>query len=98
MGARTRERAFTEAAASEEAPFLGDATAFERLDELAGGREPLVIAGPELALTAAGAEVLAGRADRVALNGFDRWLGGLHLRAEAGLWRWDAERGGLVAP
>ena len=42
--------------------------------------------------------MLAGRADRVALNGFDRWLGGLHLRAEDGLWRWDAERGGLVAP
>ena len=37
---------------------------------------------PSLALTAAGADVLAGRADRVALNGFDRWLGGLHLRAE----------------
>ena len=97
-GARTRERAFTDAAASEEAPFLGDATAFERLDELAGGPHPLVTAGGELALTAAGADVLAGRADRVALNGFDRWLGGLHLRAEDGLWRWDAERDALVAP
>jgi len=97
-GARTRERAFVEAAASEEAPFLGDDTAFERLDELAGGPQPLVTAGGDLALTAAGADVLAGRADRVALNGFDRWLGGLHLRAEDGLWRWDAERGTLVAP
>ena len=99
VGARTRERAFTEAAASEEAPFLGDATAFERLDELAGGRQPLVTAaGDDLALTAAGADVLAGRADRVALIGFDRWLGGLHLRAEAGLWRWDGERSAVVAP
>ena len=97
-GARTRERAFVEAAASEEAPFLGDDTAFERLDELAGGPQPLVTAGGDLALTAAGADVLAGRADRVALIGFDRWLGGLHLRAEDGLWRWDRERGALVAP
>ena len=97
-GARTREQAFTEAAASEEAPFLGDATAFERLDELAGGPEPLVTADGELALTAAGADVLAGRADRVALIGFDRWLGGMHLRADDALWRWDAERGTLVAP
>jgi len=97
-GARTRERAFVAAMAAEDAPFLGDTTAFERLDELAGGPQPLLTAGPELALTAAGADVLAGRADRVALNGFDRWLGGLHLRAEDGLWRWDAERGGLVAP
>jgi hypothetical protein len=84
--------------AAEDAPFLGDTIAFERLDELAGGPHPLLTADPELALTAAGADVLAGRADRVALNGFDRWLGGLHLRAEDGLWRWDAERGGLVAP
>ena len=97
-GARTREQAFVDAAASEEAPFLGDTIAFERLDELAGGPQPLVTAGGDLALTAAGAEVLAGRADRVALNGFDRWLGGLHLRAGDGLWRWDAERGALVEP
>ena len=97
-GARTRERAFVEAAASEEAPFLGDDTAFERLDELAGGPQPLVTAGGDLALTAAGADVLAGRADRVALIGFDRWLGGLHLRAGDSLWRWDPERGALVAP
>ena len=33
-----------------------------------------------------------------ALNGFDRWLGGTHLRAADGLWRWDAERGALVDP
>jgi hypothetical protein len=96
-GARTREEAFLGGAASEEAPFLGDATAFERLDELAGGPHPLVTGG-ELTLTDAGAEVLAGRADRVALNGFDRWLGGVHLRAGEELWRWDVERSALVEP
>ena len=97
-GARTREQAFIGAAASEEAPFLGDATAFERLEELAAGSQPLVSRNGELALTAAGADVLAGRADRVALIGFDRWLGGMHLRAEDALWRWDGERDVLVAP
>ena len=97
-GARTREQAFIGAAASEEAPFLGDATAFERLEELAAGPQPLVSRNGELALTAAGADVLAGRADRVALIGFDRWLGGMHLRGEDALWRWDAERNVLVAP
>jgi hypothetical protein len=96
-GARTRERAFLDGAANEEAPFLGDATAFDRLEELAGGPLPLLLTG-ELALTDAGAEVLAGRADRVALNGFDRWLGGVHVRAGDALWRWDAERGALVEP
>ena len=34
-GARTREQAFVEAIANEEAPFLGDTIAFERLEELA---------------------------------------------------------------
>jgi hypothetical protein len=95
-GARTRGQAFVAAAASEEAPFLGDTTAFDRLEELARGPHPLV--GADFALTEAGADVLAGRADRVALNGFDRWLGGTHLRAGNGLWRWDAERGTLVEP
>ena len=97
-GARTRERAFVAAAAKEEAPFLGDTIAFDRLEELARGAQPLVTADAGLELTAAGAEVLAGRADRVALIGFDRRLGGMHLRAGNGLWRWDAARGALLAP
>lgn len=56
---------------------------------------------PALAVTDDGAKVLAGEADRVALNGIDRWLGGVHLVAPAGrhhvatvpLWRWDEPRG-----
>jgi hypothetical protein len=97
-GARTREHAFVAASAHEPAPFLGDTTAFERLEELGRGPEPLVTGDGALALTAAGADVLAGRADRVALNGFDRWLGGLRVRAGGALWRWDVERAVLVAP
>jgi hypothetical protein len=98
-GARTREQAFFGAIAAEEAPFLGDTIAFDRLEELGGGAVPLV-ADDEgaLTLTEAGADVLGGRADRVQLIGFDRWLGGLHLRAGDGLWRWDGARGGLVEP
>ena len=45
-----------------------------------------------------GAGVLAGRADRLALVPLDRWLGGVHLRPGAPLWRWDRERRTLVAP
>lgn len=56
---------------------------------------------PALSLTDDGARVLAGDADRVTLNGIDRWLGGVHLVAPAGaapsvLWRWDKGRGMLV--
>jgi hypothetical protein len=50
-----------------------------------------------LRLTELGERVLAGEADRVALLGLDRWIGGTHVTA-ARAWRWDARRGVLVAP
>jgi len=42
------------------------------------------------ALTGAGRRVLAGAADAVKLNGFDRWIGGVHLHAAGTDWRYDA--------
>jgi hypothetical protein len=36
--------------------------------------------------------VLANEADRVALCGIDRWLGGVHLTGHVPLWRWDGTR------
>ena len=59
---------------------------------------------PALSITDDGARVLAGEADRVAMNGIDRWLGGVHLfappaaanSAPAPLWRWDEARGMLL--
>ena len=56
---------------------------------------------PSLVLTDDGARVLAGEADRIALNGLDRWLGGVHLVARAdgsasgAIWRWDEGRGAV---
>ncbi len=49
-----------------------------------------------ISLTESGAEFLAGRADWVARNGLDRWLGGVHLHAGAPLWRWDEDAGRLT--
>jgi hypothetical protein len=46
-------------------------------------------------LADAGRGVLEGREDRVALNGIDRWLGGVHLHGRHGVWRWNAEAGRL---
>ena len=40
-------------------------------------------------LTASGANVLAGRADQIRLNGIDRWIGGVHLEGRDVQWRWD---------
>jgi DNA-binding transcriptional MerR regulator len=64
------------------APPLGDAHVFARLP---------------LRLTRSGEQVLAGQADRVALLGLDRWIGGTHLTADA-VWRWDPASQRLVGP
>ena len=57
--------------------------------------EPSSAAIPEffqrrVAITDAGREVLHGHADRTALLGLDRWLGGVHLTSPDIAWRWDA--------
>jgi hypothetical protein len=93
-GARSRVDAFLAATLAEEAPFMGDRTAFERLE----GLEGLVRSNGELELTDDGRAVLASEKDRVELIGFDRWLGGLHVRADGPLWRWDHARGVLSGP
>lgn len=51
-----------------------------------------------IALTDTGRAVLTRGRDRVALCGFDRWLGGVHLQAtsSAPTWRWDPSHARLV--
>jgi hypothetical protein len=50
-----------------------------------------------VSLTEAGRDVLAGRADRVALIGIDRWLGGTRIIGPAP-WRYDPEEARLFDP
>jgi hypothetical protein len=47
-------------------------------------------------ITGAGRAVLAGQADRVALTGIDRWLGGVHLVGHEAECRWDDAAGRIV--
>jgi hypothetical protein len=79
-------------------PFLGDLWCFRILARLATAPVPLleldppggeVTAGTGLRPTPAGRRVLRGEADHVALNGIDRWVGGVHLHGHAARWRWD---------
>jgi redox-sensitive transcriptional activator SoxR len=63
-------------------PPLGDGRRFARL---------------ELRLTAAGEQTLRGEADRVALLGIDRWIGGTHVTPRS-TWRWDPRASRLVRP
>jgi hypothetical protein len=96
-GTRTPEEVFIECQTFEERIFMGDSSFWTIARNLAGGRHPLIIASVEeqperlplgtLDLTSTGRDVLAGRADQVALNGLDRWMGGVHLTPSE-CWRW----------
>lgn len=103
-GAQTAGEAFVRAAAREARPFLGDTWAFARLEGLAGVDVPLVEAHTpvecttSVAMTDTGRRVLAGDADHVALNGVDRWVGGVHLHGRDAAWRWDEGAEAVVRP
>jgi hypothetical protein len=90
--------AFVQAGAREARRYMGDTTCFGRMNRLAEGPHPLLRLDPPgrpvhpataLRLTDAGARVLSGEADQIALNGIDRWIGGVHLKGHHVPWRWD---------
>jgi hypothetical protein len=85
-------------AAREARPFLGDTWAFDRMARLAHAPVPLLVAEPagsrveqrtRVQLTDTGRAVLDGAEDHVALNGVDRWIGGVHVRGRDLRWRWN---------
>jgi hypothetical protein len=89
---------FVAAARREIRPFLGDIWCFAAMDRLVRAPTALLLADPadppvdgdtRLRLTDAGARVLAGDTDHVALNGIDRWIGGVHLHGHDVAWRFD---------
>ena len=106
-GAITPGLAFRHYQQTEELPFLGDLGFYNRLDQLASGKSPLVLGLPAggvaeaarsnmtveyvdtlVELTDAAHEVLEGSEDFIALNGIDRWIGGVHLK-NGNIWRYD---------
>jgi hypothetical protein len=97
-GAPDAGTAFVRATARETRPYLGDTWCFAMMDRMARAPVPLLLVDPPgrpvdrgsgLRLTDTGAGVLAGAVDQVALNGIDRWIGGVHLRGRDVQWRWD---------
>lgn len=99
-GAQLLRDAFEADQAQEEARFMGDFAFLHHLSALTRGAGPLIRtehAGllsleTRVALTVDGERVLACAADRVALCGIDRWLGGVHLIGHGPVWRWDVDR------
>jgi hypothetical protein len=97
-GAPDAGTAFVRAGARETRPYMGDITCFGRMYRMAEGPHPLLRLDPPgrpvkrttgVRLTDTGARVLAGEADQIALNGIDRWIGGVHLQGQHVPWRWD---------
>jgi len=97
-GAADAATAFVRATDREQRPYLGDTWCFAMMNQMVRAPVALLDAEPtgrpidglaRLRLTAAGAQVLAGHADHVTLNGIDRWIGGVHLRGRHAPWRWD---------
>jgi hypothetical protein len=58
---------------------------------MTAGAPPAGLLQRAVELTDTGRAVLSGDADRMAVQGIDRWLGGVHLRGDAP-WRWDGSR------
>jgi hypothetical protein len=89
QGARRKEDLFRRSQAQEEASFLGDASCYAAIDDLASEPAPLLSALDQgYELTVLGRRVLAGDADWLERAPLDRWIGGVHLTTEH-LWRWD---------
>jgi hypothetical protein len=96
-GPQTPEQVFRSVAAHEERIFMGDSSFWDIVRRLADAPHALVAIDVQpraerlptgsMRLTRTGGDVLAGHADHVALNGIDRWMGGVHL-TPARLWRW----------
>jgi hypothetical protein len=85
---------------TEEHPFMGDSTIWDRLHDLERGTRPLVkiargttervMLDSAITITNDGRCVLAGELDWMAIAAFERWIGGTHLVAPAIQWRWDS--------
>jgi hypothetical protein len=90
---------------------VGDTLLFDMLRNLVRAEHPLLefakpfagkfqtweFNGATLALTNVGRRVLAGKDDAVALNGIDRWIGGVHLHGKSVRWRWDGKARSVIA-
>jgi hypothetical protein len=98
---------FARVSIPERPAFFGDTFLWQLLNDMAfsrvpllwlDGHEPLPLWGTtdigrrRLGITDAGKSVAAGKADAIALNSIDRWLGGVHLRGrDTSPWRWNRQ-------
>ena len=91
----------------EGAHYVTDTSLAELAESLSRTSPPLLMQSADpshewfrtmVTITPAGRAVLRGDQDRISLCGVeDRWLGGVQLRNDATLWRWDDERQRIIS-
>lgn len=90
----TRERTpiFSDAQNEEDAIFMGDWSAYWRLDRLANAREPALrrVDNEAFSTTDFGYRLLSNEADWIESNSIDLWIGGVHLLGDR--WRWNGSK------
>ena len=86
--------AFPRMHTGEDCFYIADLSFYGVVGDLTALTPPLLsLSADTIDATAAGRALLAGTADRVALCGIDRWVGGVHLEGHGPVWRWDADLG-----
>jgi hypothetical protein len=71
-------------------------TSGERIDAPRTEEDSRAFRNAEMALSAAGREVLRYDRDWIEMGGSDRWLGGVHLEGSRTQWRWDPDERHIV--
>lgn len=91
--------------------FVGDLLLFDMLRQFVIAPNPLLsftkrfkgriesyrFNASKLRVTELGEKVFAGKTDRIALNGIDRWIGGAHLKGNRVRCRWDEEQHRIIS-
>ncbi len=105
-GEKFPARIFCRSQELEERMFLGDSSFWAILQELLDSSPALlalsqgkelslpVTKGQELTITSHGFDVLAGKRNWLEISTLDRWIGGVHLRAN-NVWCWHSDSGSV---
>jgi hypothetical protein len=97
-GPGDKDELFRRAQAREEAAFMGDASFFALLDDLAALPSPAIEQNADdFTATAIGRRLLAGDGDWLEAQTIDRYVGGVHL-TNANAWRYDEEARQFLEP
>jgi hypothetical protein len=96
QGSLSGPRLFVAVRDLEEQVFMGDGSFYRTVADLSDVPHPLVQISDtlqhrlgEVTITETGRKVLEGRANHIDLNGIDQWVGGVHLKGDKAVWRWD---------